>query len=69
MEHLVAFALHPSYKGAKLSPDQLIILTDPVTLAWFFPISSQKKGFLPGKNPFLPIGREEIPFFREETQP
>jgi len=24
---------------------------------------------LPSKNPFLPMGREEIPFFREETQP
>ena len=58
MEHLVAFALHPSYKGAKLSPDQLIVVTDSVTLGSFFPISSRKKGFLPGKNPFLPIGRE-----------
>jgi len=35
----------------------------------FFPISSWKKGFLPGKNPFLPMGREEIPFNHEETQP
>jgi len=72
MEHLVAYALHPSYKGGKLSQDQLIIVTASVTLGSFFPIStisSRKKGFLPGKNPFLPIRREEIPFFREETQP
>ena len=34
-----------------------------------FPFSSWKKGFLPGKNPFLPMGREEIPFFQENTQP
>ena len=66
MEHLVSYVLHPSYKGAKLSPDQLIIVTDSVTLGNFF---LWKKGFLPSKNPFLPIGREEIPFFREETQP
>ena len=70
----VAYALHPIYKGAKLLPDQLIIVnvTDSLTLGSFFPISTisfWKKGFLPGKNPFLPIGREEIPFFQEETQP
>jgi len=35
----------------------------------FFSISSQKKGFLFGKNPFLPMGREEIPFYKEKTQP
>jgi len=32
-------------------------------------VPSWKKGFLPGKNQFLPMGREEIPFFQEETQP
>jgi len=69
IEHLVAYSLHPSYKRAKLSPDQFIIVTDSVTPGSYFPISSQKKGFLCSKNPFLPIGREEIPFFREETQP
>ena len=35
----------------------------------FFSISSQKKGFLLGKNLFLFMGREEIPFFWEEAQP
>ena len=43
----------PVTRGSKLSPDQLIIVT----------------GFLPGKNSFLLIGREELPFFQEETQP
>jgi len=65
----VTYALHPSYKAAKPSPDQLVIVTDSVTLGSFFTISSQKKGFLPDKNPFLPMGREEMPFFRDETQP
>jgi len=69
MEHLVAYELHPSYKGAKFSPDRLIFVTDSVTHGSFFPISSWKKGFLLSKNPFLPIGREEIYFFQEETQP
>ncbi|KAK2156920.1 hypothetical protein LSH36_202g07014, partial [Paralvinella palmiformis] len=27
-EHLVAYALHPSYTGAKLPPDQLIFVTE-----------------------------------------
>jgi len=40
-----------------------------ISLVRFFPIYSQNKGILPGKNPFLPMGREEIPFFQEETQP
>ena len=38
MEHLVAYALHPSYKGAKFSPDQLIVVSDSVTPGSFFPI-------------------------------
>jgi len=29
----------------------------------------QEEKFLPSKNPLLPMGREEIPFFQEETQP
>ena len=36
MEQLVAYVLHPSCKGAKLSPDQLIVVTDSVTLGSFF---------------------------------
>jgi len=48
----VAYSLHPSYKGAKLSPDQLIIVTDSLTLGSFLPnffpegkkhLSSRKK--------------------------
>ena len=65
MDHLVAYALHPNYKGAKLSLDQSIVVTDSLTCGSFFPMSSWKKGFLPGKNPFLPIRRDKIPFFQE----
>jgi len=57
MVHLVAYALHPSYKDANLLPDPLIVVTDFVTLGSFFP-------FFTSKNPFLPIGREETqPWF------
>ena len=50
----MAYARHPSYKGAKLSADQLIVVTDSVTLGSFFPIYSRKKGFLPGKKNCFP---------------
>jgi len=35
-EHFVSYALHFSYKGVKLSPDQLIVVTDLVTHESFF---------------------------------
>ena len=62
MEHLVAYSLHPSYKRAKLSPDQFIIVTDSVTLGSFFPEeryflpSHGKKWVFTGKKIFL-LGR------------
>ena len=67
-EHLVTYALHPSYKGAKPSPDQLIIITDSVTRGSFFPISSfssHRKGrntILPGRNPTLLMTSRRIIF-------
>jgi len=61
MEHLVTYALHPSYKGAKLSPDQLIIVTDSVTLGL--------GSFFLVKTHFFPPEGREVPLFREETQP
>jgi hypothetical protein len=39
----------------------------PVTLWSFCPIISRRKELFPIKQPFLPMGKEEIPFYQENS--
>ena len=55
MEHLVAYFLHPSYKRAKFSQDQLIIVTDSVTLGVSSQFLPRRKVFFPVKTHFFPL--------------
>ena len=58
-EQLVANALHPSCKGSKCSPDELIVVTDSVTLRNIFLV---KTHFFPRKGTkYLSSGKKPNP--------
>jgi len=69
MEHFVAYVTHLSYIDAKLSPNQLIVVTHSVTLGKFFPFLHGRKVFFLVKTHFFPSERKKYLSLKKKPNP